>query len=570
MIKRKYILTVLLVWAASAVVAQSLRLEDLKDNFGKGKAVKLNGGASLNTVYDAGNDMMGRDPFAYYLNGNLNLNIYGLVDLPFSFSITNSGNSYKLPSSPNRLSLHPSYKWITAHIGDVSMTFSPYTLSGHIFTGAGVELTPGGWEFAALYGRFLKAVEYDSLQAAILPNYKRVGYGVKAGRSAEKYQVSINLFNAKDEVNSLLVPPDSLGIMPMENLAGGVTFMYRPVQIIKISGEYGLSLLTNDRRSPANDRNGLLGAWAGGNQSSSAYNAFKAKVDLVGKSNSIGLGYERIDPGYKTLGAYYFVNDIENITVNAAQSFWKEKMNLSMSIGYERDDLDKKKANFSSRIVGSINLSAKINERINANLSYSNFQNYTNVRSNFELINQENQFDLLDTLNFVQLSQNANLNVGIVTKKTEKQEHSLNMNFSWQDAAGKQGDTYQAGSLSEMINASAAYTCNFLESGLSLSGNMNLNNSKLSTGNALTLGPTIEISSKLWKKKINLRGSLSYNTGLLEGIKQNEVFLGRISSSYSPFKKHSIIFAYNLQWRTSVNRPDTNHSLITAGYSYNF
>ncbi|MFV0539456.1 MAG: hypothetical protein ACK5M3_19130 [Dysgonomonas sp.] len=568
MIRRLLIsLTTLLIITTANTQAQNFRIEDMKNLFGKGNPLKLTGGFSANSVFNAGNGASGRDPWAYYLNGNVNLNIYGLVNLPFSFSLTNSGSSYKLPSSPNRLSIHPSYKWVTGHIGDVSMSFSPYTLNGHIFTGAGVELSPDGWEFAALYGRFQKAVEYDEIQPAFLPTYKRMGYGVKAARIKEKYQVSINLFGAKDNISSLAIAPDSLGITPMENLAGSVSFMYKPVKFIELSGEYGLSMLTADRRSANDNMDGILGLWTGSNMSSAVYHAFKAQLSYVGETNRFGIGYERIDPNYRTLGAYYFTNDIENITVNAYQSFWENKMSASLSIGYEHDDLEKSKASASSRVVGSANVTATFSERVNANLSYTNFQTYTNVRSNFELINQENNLDRLDTLNFVQLSQSANLNMNIITKKDEVQLHNLNVNLSYQDAANKQGGVYHPGRVTEMINAGTSYSWTFLKSGLSLNGALNFNNSKILNGNTITWGPTIGVSSRLFKKKINLAGSLSYNTGSLEGTKQNEVFMCRINSSYSPIHRHNITLAYKFQWLSVENRPTTKNSILTNGYS---
>ena len=555
MIKRSIILFAVL-FSFSSMQSQSFRIEDIPDMFGKGKELKLNGSVSANSSWNMGEGAEGRDPWAYFLNGNLNLNILGLVDVPISFNLTNSGSSYKLPTSPNRLSITPSYKNLTAHIGDVSMSFSPYTMNGHIFTGGGLDWTPGDWEFSAMYGRLLKAVEYDTLQPFILPTYQRMAYGTKAGRKAEKYQVSVNMFNAWDNASSLVIPPDSLGITPMKNLAGGVSLKFNPIKMIEISGEYGLSLLTHDKRTEK--------------AATSSYNAFKAQVNLLGKNNSIGVGYERIDPGYRTLGAYYFVNDLENITLNAAQSFWQGNINLNVSIGYEHDDLAKNRANVSSRMVGSANISAKLSERVNTNLSYSNFQSFSNVRSNFELINQENPLDLLDTLNFVQLSQNANLNLSIITKKSDKRQDNLNLNFSYQDAASKHGETYQPGSVSEMLNGSAAYSLNFLQSELMLNGALNMNNSRIQNANAFTWGPTVECGFKLFKKKVNMRTSVSYNTGLLDGIKQNEVFLCRLNSSYTLLKKHNITGAYSFQRRSTITRSPVNYSLLTIGYNYSF
>lgn len=557
MIKRYTTTFIVSILCALTANGQSFRVEDLKDMFGKGKPLKLTGGFSANSTINTGNASSVRDPFVYYLNGNINLNLYGLVDLPFTFSLTNSGSSYKLPSSPNRLSIHPSYKWVTGHIGDVSITFSPYTLNGHIFTGAGVEMTPDGWELAAMYGRLQKAVEYDAEQAMFPPTYKRMGYGFKVGRTGRKYQLSVNLFSAKDDSNSLAITPDSLGITPMENIAGSVIYMFRPVDFIEIKGEYGLSRLNADQQIEDDTK-------------ATSYHAFKTELNYVGKTNRFGIGYERIDPEYRSLGAYYFRNDLENITVNAYQSLLENKVNLTLSLGYEHDDLKKTKATGSSRVVGSGNIDVTFSDRVNATLSYSNFQAYTNVRSNFEEINMENPLDKLDTLNFVQLSQSANLNINLTTKKTETQLQNINLNLSYQDAANKQGEIYQPGSVTEMINAVTSYSYTYLKTGLTLNGALNINNSKVLNGNSFTWGPTIGASSHLFRKKVMLGGSASYNTGSLKGIKQNEVFLCRMNSSYSPWERHSFTLSYSYQWRSALNRPTTDNSLLTAGYTYSF
>ena len=567
---RKLLTLLCLFLCFNAAKAQSFRIEDMKDMFGKGNPLKLTGGFSANSVANMGNAGSGRDPFTYYLNGNINLNLYGLVNLPFSFNLTNSGSSYKLPSSPNRLSIHPSYKWATAHIGDVAMSFSPYTLSGHMFTGVGVELTPSDWEFAAMYGRLQKAVEFDEAGSNFLPTYKRMGYGFKVGKTGKSYKVSMNVFGAKDEKNSLTLLPDSMGITPMQNLSGSIAVMYKPVQFIEIGVEYGLSLLTSDVRVLDNNQSGILGLWPGSNMSSTYYNAIKAQLDYVGENNRFGIGYERIDPNYRTLGAYYFANDLENITLNASQSIWQNKLNFNLSVGFEHDDLEKNKASGTSRVVGSMNINIIPSERLNVGLSYSNFQTYTNVKSNFELINQENQLDRLDTLNFVQLSQSAGINVNIVTKKTERQTQNMNLNLSYQDAANKQGGVYHPGSVTEMINASSTYTVSFPESGLSFNGAVNFNNSKLRNENTVTWGPSLGVSSRLFKKKVNVGTSFSYNSGHLKGVKQNEVFAARFNSSYSPIERHNITLSYNWQWRSILNRPSTNNSLLMAGYSYSF
>jgi hypothetical protein len=550
--------------------AQSFRIEDLKDMFGKGKPFKLTGGFSANSSLNTGNGMQGRAPFIYYLNGSINLNIYGQLNLPFAFNLTNSGSSFRLPSIPNRLSLHPSYKWISGHIGDISMTFSPYTLSGHMFTGVGVDLQPEGWDFSIMYGRLLKAVEYDAEAPSVLPSFKRMGYGVKAGKSGEKYQIVINMLSAKDELASLAIAPDSFGISPMENLAGSISFLLKPVSFIEIGGEYALSFLTSDMRVGECAENGLHKGWNGSNLTTSDYRAYKANLDYVGANNRFGVRYEHIDPNYRTLGAYYFANDLENITLNAYQSLWQNKISINLSAGIEHDDLSNTKVSASSRFVGSAGLSFAPSERVNLNLSYSNFQTYSNARSNFEQINQENPLDRLDTLSFVQLSQSGGFNLSLITKKTEAELHNLNINIAYQDAANKQSGIFRPGSVTEMINGSTSYSWSFLKSGLTLNGALNINNSKIMNGNTLTWGPTMGLNSRFLDKKAMLSLSLSYNSGYLEGIKQHEVLICRLNSSYSPFQRSSITLSYDFQWRAITGRQSNNTSLLTAGYAYTF
>jgi len=114
------------------VFSQNVDLE----TFGKSSPFKVSGGVSASGVFYESNQRNNREQFTYYAQGNLNFSFYNF-SIPVSYNYSNQGEQlgYQLPFNFNRLSLHPKYKWITAHIGDVNMTFSPYTLSGHQFTG---------------------------------------------------------------------------------------------------------------------------------------------------------------------------------------------------------------------------------------------------------------------------------------------------------------------------------------------------------------------------------------------------------------------------------------------------
>lgn len=133
--------SLMLLLIPGVLTGQQIRLDNLKEQFNKKNLFKINGGLSANNVFYKGNNS-NRQPFMWVISGNVNMSIFNQVNLPFSCNFNNMGNGYNYPTLPNRLSIHPSYKWVTAHVGDVSMSFSPYTLSGHQFTGAGFELKP--------------------------------------------------------------------------------------------------------------------------------------------------------------------------------------------------------------------------------------------------------------------------------------------------------------------------------------------------------------------------------------------------------------------------------------------
>src|SRR5690606_10240485 len=154
------------------------------------KPLQVSGSVSASGVYYDSNYNTNREPFTYYLQGGVNVNIYSF-SVPITFSYSNQGSDlgYKLPFDFNRLSLHPKYKWITGHIGNVNMSFSPYTLNGHQFTGGGIDLTPeGAFKISAMTGRLLRATADDG-DPKTLPAFNRMGYGLKTRYEQEKIKI---------------------------------------------------------------------------------------------------------------------------------------------------------------------------------------------------------------------------------------------------------------------------------------------------------------------------------------------------------------------------------------------
>ncbi len=76
--------------------AQNIRIEDTKNNFSKQQWLKVNGGLSLSGIYYMGNVSSQRDPFNYFVAGNVNFRLFNTVNVPLSINLTNSGSNFYL------------------------------------------------------------------------------------------------------------------------------------------------------------------------------------------------------------------------------------------------------------------------------------------------------------------------------------------------------------------------------------------------------------------------------------------------------------------------------------------
>ena len=533
--------------------------------------MKYNGGIAANAVYYDGT--ANRQPLTYFLTGNLNFNIAGLYNIPLSFTYSNQEFDFPNPFKFNRLSFNPSYKWVSAHIGDANMSLSPYTLSGHQFTGMGVDLTPEGpFQVSALYGRFLRATEYNTEEPEAITAYRRIGYGIKASYDFDFLRLGVIYFRGEDDENSIVEPfPVELGLAPKENTVVSFETEFRLFDKAQFRIEYATSAVNEDARlTGERSSKGILSFIHNENISTNYYNALNASFSYPAGNGVLGMGYERIDPDYKTLGAYYFNNDLENITVNASQSIFENKVNISVNSGLQQDNLNKAKSSQQQRIVSAVNLNYTASERLGINGSYSNFQSYTNIRDQFDYINQVNQFDNIDTLNYRQISQNANFGANYIVKKTETKQHNFNLNLVYQNSDNQQeGETIEGGS-SKFYNGSAAYTWGYPEETLTITLAANTSYNTIGeTDESLILGPTLAIGKQFFDKQLRTNFSSSYNTSFSNGLQQNNIYNFRLGGSYVWLERHN----FNLNLLTLFRNTDqgSNKDLtITLGYSYSF
>ncbi len=537
---------------------------------GKAKLFALTGGISANSVFYEGES--NREALTYFVNGNVNINISGVYNIPLSFSYSNQEFNYGNPFSFNRLSIHPSYKWVTTHIGDVNMTFSPYTLSGHQFTGLGVDLTPEGpFKISAMYGRLLKATEFNPDEPDAIAAYERFGFGFKTSYQLETWRLGLTFFKANDQENSINTPfPVELELTPKDNAVVSFETEGSLFNKAQIKLEYALSGVTEDVTiTEASSETGLLSFLLDENISTNYYNALNGSLTYPAGNGTVGASYERIDPNYRTFGAYFFNNDLENITANASQTIFNNKLNIGINVGLQKDNLDNTKSSELQRVVSAINLNLSASDKLGINGSYSNFQSFTNIRDQFDFINEVSQFDNIDTLNYRQITQNANLGLNYTIKKTETKQHSTNFNLVYQNSKNLQGDTELAEGTNNFYNGTAGYTIGYPKNNLNISLAANTSYNTIGADETLTLGPTLAIGKQFFDKQLRTNFSSSYNTSYTNGEQQNSVFNFRLGGNYVWLEQHN--FSLNLLTLLRNASQDTNTDFTaTFGYSYSF
>lgn len=308
-----------------------------------------------------------RDPYSFFINGGLNFS-YNEFSLPLNFSYTNQNLGFSHPFTFNQFGIKPSYKWLQVYVGYNSFSFSPYTFNGHQFNGIGISANPPDFpaSFSVIYGRLLKANQWDGDNA--IPSYKRMGIGFNSNVALSIVDFGVSFLYSWDDENSIPLLPDSLGITPKENLTVSFSGGVKPFSGTAFNVYVGNSVLTDDKFSAISGENRF---WAGlfpDRTSTSSYWAYKTDLNYSVAFGSVGLAFESIQPDYQTLGAYYFSNDLQNITVNAMGRLLEGKVNLNGNIGVQRDNLKNQKLFGNQRIVGSLSANVTAGEGINANL----------------------------------------------------------------------------------------------------------------------------------------------------------------------------------------------------------
>jgi len=491
-------------------VAKAQDIEQVIHN----KPLNFSGGLNASgTFYHSNAESFSRDPFFWTINGNFNLSVYGVVDVPISFILSKNNSSLGTNQEMFRqFGISPKYRSVTLHLGYRNMNFSPYTMSGITFLGAGVDYNPqNSWlQLRAFYGRFASAKQYKTVSAydpnAIQdqPVFERWGYGTMITAGKKNHSVDLILFKANDNKQSITVP-DSLGIKPIENFIIGVSTKNRITENLHFNLDYSLSAYTTDTRQPEIEQETYtyannLGFLFTPRSSSQFNHSIQSALEYTFNFASLGVSYKRVDPQYQSLGISFINNDIREFAANIATSLFKNKLSLAGNFGSQVNNLDNSQLTTNKRFITSLNCTYMVNKNLNFTGSYANFNSNATPT----------QIQLVDSIKYTQSNSNftftSNYNFG-----AENRPQGVNFLTTYQ-----QGNTLnQAGTnvtdiTNSFWNSYLMYRLTFSPYLLSFTLSFNYSTFETQSVNTTSTGPTLGINKGFLDNKMSVSLNSSY------------------------------------------------------------
>ena len=322
-----------------------------------------------NTFYSTSSGMGYASPLTTSFYANLNINLYG-ISMPFSFYYTGDNTSFSFPRFSFNIS--PTYKGWTLHLGQRSMSFSPYTFTMP-FNGVGIEYRSqkAGLRFGAFYGNLRKAVNADPEDpTARTPMYRRTGMGVKVGYGTSRSYLDLYVFRGKDHLSSI----DDYWhdqIFAQENVAVGLRGRLALGSHFSFSGNFGTSVFTTDLRStvPEVDLLDKYNDYYDIRFTTLARFAGDISVNTNWKYFSASLYYRLIQPDYTSLGVSYITNNYQSLGINAGTHLGRFSINGNLTA--QSDNLDGDQLYTTRGYVYSVNAALPLECGLNFTAGYN-------------------------------------------------------------------------------------------------------------------------------------------------------------------------------------------------------
>ena len=516
-----------------------------------------------NTYYHTSSGMGYASPLSTSLYANLNINLYG-ISMPFSFYYTGDNTSFNYPRFSFNIS--PTYKGWTLHLGQRSMSFSPYTFTMP-FNGVGIEYRSqkAGLRFGAFYGNLRKAVNADPEDpTARTPMYRRTGMGVKVGYGTSRSYLDLYVFRGKDHLNSI----DDYWhdqIFAQENVAVGLRGRLALGSHFSFSGNFGTSVFTTDLRSEIPDVDVVhkYENYYDIRFSSLARFAGDVAFNTNWKYFSASLYYRLNQPDYTSLGVSYITNNYQSLGINAGTHIGRLSLNGNLTA--QSDNLDGKQLYTTRGYVYSANASLPFDFGLNLSAGYNGYtqRQYDGmavVPDSTRIHRTTSSYSFTPSYEFTTTNTNNNI--------------SLSANYTRNDDL----NPYATGESDvQTLAIGAGYSLSVIP--IETSFSLNYSHQQSEGYNSQYSTDIYSLSSSrafLASKALSASLTVSLISNTMSGSGRNTSLGGSMGLGYTLREVHSFSFSasYNRYVNTNIveemYRPSSRYSDIMCSLSYNY
>ncbi len=517
------------------------------------------------TFFNANGRPSNREDLSWYIQGSPTISVYG-IEIPFSFMLSEQQRDFRQPF--NQFGLSPKYKWVTAHLGHRNIKWSDFSLAGHNFFGGGFELTPGNFRIGAIHGQFLRAIEPSNTETSFQTTaFRRIGSAFKIGYGTQKNNFDLVVFRAEDQENSINISNLNQPLSPSDNVVASIVTHHDLFKKLTLDVEYAKSVFTPNILDQSQIEledliANIFSFWIDENQTTQVGDAIKATMAYKEKQFDIKLRYDRIDPNFKSLGAYFFLTDIEKLTIAPRFKFWKNKLVIGGSYGLQKDNLDKDKRAQTKRNIYSGNVNFQPTPKYNLSANYTNY-GITQKPGTQPTIRQEQLSQVNQQLT---LTQNINL-----VSKDRLKTHFLLLLWNFQDLADDNNNTAQFSEFKSHI-ISPKYNFSYVPWRLTAGIGYNYSVFELPNRETKNYGPIATLSKNFKNPNISISSNFKYYQIENNGAKESDAYIIVLNSKYKMSKKHQFLLRAHINNGNieGVNPLNYSETKIDFGYAYSF
>ncbi len=495
----------------------------------------------------------------------VNVNTFGFRS---GININYSTDDTGLRQNMNNIYYNASWRWLNIQAGDVNTSFSQFGLNGTSVRGFYIRAEPGEFLFEVVGGRTRRAVRPSMEDGFREPSFEQWSWGGKIGYGHQTGSYfHLSSFYSIDERASL--EGEDVEIKARENLTITPDFRFDFFDgRFSLESEVTVSAYTRDLESShiELDDIGIPSFFANIYQprNTSRINyAGEAYANFISDPFDLTLGYERIQPGFVSLGRSRTRDDHERITANPALRFFNNRLNIQSNISLGRDNL-----------LGS-RLQTQTDTNINTNIQMMFTDNFS-LNTNYDLL--LNDVKPEDEEGFEQSQVSHNIMVQpTFTIRTGDYTHSFSVSGGYMNIENSFSDDIQGDdtTVSETISSNANYSIT-LPGGLNfnVSGNYMINSSE--SADITNIGANIGTGYSFFDNTLNLSVNGGYNLNNVEremfngDIDLNKIqqFSGSMNASYRLSSNDSFTLTVRARSNSIVEGQGSEFQELEGSFRY--